>query len=127
MQQLNDVELKFGDVCVNSEKSLTITLINNSDNHYRFNFVNNLEPSLIFYPTFGFLLAHTQKEIEVKFFSKESVKHILKDLFVELKQFNFVQAIKLDDDYRDYYDGKLGLGYKSENDDFNFINRLKKN
>ena len=46
----------------------------------------------------------------------------------KLKQFNFVQAMKLDDDYRDYYDGKLGLGYKSSiDDDFHFINRLKKN
>ena len=44
----------------------------------------------------------------------------------KLKQFNFVQAIELDDEYRDYYDGKLGLGYKSGNDDFNFLERLKK-
>ena len=67
---INDVELKFGDVCVNAEKVLNITLINNSENQFRFNFINNLEPALIFYPTFGFLLAHTQKEIQVKFFSK---------------------------------------------------------
>ena len=33
-----------------------------------------------------------EKEIEVKFFSKESVKYILKDLFVELKQFNFKEG-----------------------------------
>ena len=57
---INDTELKFGDVCVGTEKNLTLTLINNSDNHYRFNFVNNLEPCITFYPTFGFLLAHTQ-------------------------------------------------------------------
>ena len=90
---INDTELKFGDVCVGTEKNLTLTLINNSDNHYRFNFVNNLEPCITFYPTFGFLLAHTQKEIQVKFFSKESVKYILKDLFVELKQFNFKEGV----------------------------------
>ena len=90
---INEVELKFGDVCVNVEKIINITLINNSDNHFRFNFVNNLEPILVFYPTFGFLLAHTQKEIQVKFCSKETVKYILKDLFIELKQFSFKEGI----------------------------------
>ena len=44
----------------------------------------------------------------------------------KLKQFNFVQATKLDDEFRDYYDGKLGLGFKSSKDEFNFIERLKK-
>jgi len=33
---INEVELKFGDICVNVEKTLNITLINNSDNHFRF-------------------------------------------------------------------------------------------
>ena len=90
---INEVELKFGDVCVNVEKVINITLINNSENHFRFNFVNNLEPILVFYPTFGFLLAHTQKEIQIKFCSKETVKFILKDLFIELKQFSFKEGV----------------------------------
>ena len=54
--------------------------------------INNLEPVIIFYPTVGFLLAHTQKEIKVKFCSKETVKYLLKDLFVELKQFSFKEG-----------------------------------
>ena len=90
---INEVELKFGDVCVNKEKILNITIINNSENHFRFNFVNNLEPVLVFYPTFGFLLAHTQKEIQIKFLSKETVKYILKDLFIELKEFTFKEGV----------------------------------
>lgn len=44
----------------------------------------------------------------------------------KLKQFTFVQATQLDDEFRDYFDGKLGLGYKSTDDDFNFLERLKK-
>ena len=45
----------------------------------------------------------------------------------KLKQFNFVQVNKFGEDFRDYPDGKLGLGYKSSDDDFNFLERLKKN
>ena len=41
--------------------------------------------------------------------------------------FNFVQVNKFGEDFRDYPDGKLGLGYKSSDDDFNFLERLKKN
>ena len=73
----------------------------------------------------------TNNEIEIEDEDGDIKGYEISDNFFlgsyKLKQFNFVQAIKLDDDYRDYYDGKLGLGYKSENDDFNFINRLKKN
>ena len=86
---VNENELTFGDVCINTEKSITFTLINNSDNNFRFNMINNLEPSLIFTPNTGFILHKTQKEITVKFISNETVKHILKDLFIELKEFKF--------------------------------------
>ena len=89
----NDIEMNLGDVCVNAEKTYAFTLVNNSDNNYRFNVINNLEPSLTFYPSYGFILAKTQKEINVKFSSPESVKHIQKDLFIELKQFNFNQDV----------------------------------
>ncbi|MGL4948660.1 MAG: hypothetical protein ACRC42_04790, partial [Mycoplasma sp.] len=87
----NDNELKFGDVCVNETKELQFTLINHSENHFRFNWINNLEPSLLFSPSQGFLLSKTQKEITVTFTSKESVKHIWKDWFIELKQIKFTE------------------------------------
>ena len=47
----------------------------------------------------------------------------------KLKQFGFVQVTKIADDFKDHYGGKLGLGYKShiDNDDFNFLEKLKKN
>ena len=47
----------------------------------------------------------------------------------KLKQYNFIQVIKVADDFRDHYDGKLGLGFKShlDNIEFNFLEKLKKN
>ena len=47
----------------------------------------------------------------------------------KLKQFGFVQVTKVDDNYRDHYQGKLGLGYKSHNlkdEEYNFLEKLKK-
>ena len=44
----------------------------------------------------GFLLAKTQKEIRATFTSKESVKYMMKDLFVELKQFKFASETEED-------------------------------
>ena len=97
MEGLNkDIELNFGDVCINGSKELVFTLINHSDNHYRFNMINNLEPNLEFIPQCGFLLAKTQKEIRATFTSKESVKYMMKDLFVELKQFKFASETEED-------------------------------
>lgn len=44
-----------------------------------------------------------------------------------LQNFSFVQVTELDDDFRDHYDGKLGLGYRVENGkNFNFLEKLKK-
>ena len=48
----------------------------------------------------------------------------------KLKQFGFVQVTKIADNFRDHQQGKLGLGYKShylKEDDFNFLEKLKKN
>ena len=48
----------------------------------------------------------------------------------KLKQFAFVEVTKVADNFKDHYQGKLGLGYKShniENDDFNFLEKLKRN
>ena len=48
----------------------------------------------------------------------------------KLKQYGFVQVTKVADDFRDHYQGKLGLGYKShylKDDEFNFLEKLKKN
>ena len=45
----------------------------------------------------------------------------------KLKKFSFVQATKLDDDFRDHYDGKLGLGYRGEfGKNFNILDKLKR-
>ena len=44
-----------------------------------------------------------------------------------LKNFSFVQVTEMDDDFRDHFDGKLGLGFRNENGkNFNFLDRLKK-
>ena len=44
-----------------------------------------------------------------------------------LQNFSFVQVTELDEDFRDHYDGKLGLGYRVENGkNFNFLEKLKK-
>ena len=55
----------------------------------------------------------TNNEIEIEDEDGDIKGYEISDNFFlgsyKLKQFNFVQAIKLDDDYRDYYDGKLGL------------------
>ena len=93
----NETELTFGDICVNESKELTFTLINNSDNHFRFNLINNIEPTLLFEPYCGFLLAHSQKEIKATFLSKESVKYMMKDLFIELKQFKYATDVQEED------------------------------
>ena len=48
----------------------------------------------------------------------------------KLKQYSFVQVTKVADDFRDHYQGKLGLGYKSnyiKDQEFNFLEKLKKN
>ena len=47
----------------------------------------------------------------------------------KLKQFGFVQVTEVDEDFRDHYQGKLGLGYQShylKDDEFNFLEKLKK-
>ena len=47
----------------------------------------------------------------------------------KLKQYGFVQVTKLAEDFRDHYQGKLGLGYKShylKDQEFNFLEKLKK-
>ena len=44
-----------------------------------------------------------------------------------LQNFSFIQVTELDDDFRDHYDGKLGLGYRGEHGkNFNFLEKLKK-
>ena len=48
----------------------------------------------------------------------------------KLKQFGFVEVTKVADNFKDHYQGKLGLGYKStllKDDEFNFLEKLKKN
>ena len=47
----------------------------------------------------------------------------------KLKQYGFVQVTKVANDFRDHYQGKLGLGYKShylKDEEFNFLEKLKK-
>ncbi len=47
----------------------------------------------------------------------------------KLKQYGFVQVTKVADNFRDHYQGKLGLGYKShylKDEEFNFLEKLKK-
>ena len=46
----------------------------------------------------------------------------------KLKQFSFIQVTKVADDFRDHYEGKLGLGFKShiDNKEFNFLESLKR-
>ena len=48
----------------------------------------------------------------------------------KLKQYGFVEVTKVADDFRDHYQGKLGLGYKNhhlKDEEFNFLEKLKKN
>ena len=48
----------------------------------------------------------------------------------KLKQYGFVLVTKVADNYRDHFQGKLGLGYKShylKDEEFNFLEQLKKN
>jgi hypothetical protein len=43
-----------------------------------------------------------------------------------LSEYGFVQVVKYDDDYKDYEDGKLGLGFRHEHGhNFNFLEKLK--
>ena len=47
----------------------------------------------------------------------------------KLKQYGFVSVTKVADNFRDHYQGKLGLGYKShylKDEEFNFLEKLKK-
>ena len=47
----------------------------------------------------------------------------------KLKQYGFVEVTKVADNFRDHYQGKLGLGYKShflKDDEYNFLEKLKK-
>ena len=47
----------------------------------------------------------------------------------KLKQFAFVEVTKVAENFKDHYQGKLGLGYKShllKDDEFNFLEKLKK-
>ena len=47
----------------------------------------------------------------------------------KLKQFGFVQVTEVDEDFRDHYQGKLGLGYQShylKDGEFNFLEKLKR-
>ena len=47
----------------------------------------------------------------------------------KLKQFGFVEVTKVADNFKDHYQGKLGLGYKStllKDDEYNFLEKLKK-
>lgn len=44
-----------------------------------------------------------------------------------LKNFTFVQAKELQENYRDFEDGKLGLGYYHSNKEMSFIEMLKEN
>ena len=48
----------------------------------------------------------------------------------KLKQYGFALVTKVADNYRDHFQGKLGLGYKShylKDEEFNFLEKLKKN
>ena len=47
----------------------------------------------------------------------------------KLKQFGMVEVTKVADNFKDHYQGKLGLGYKSyylKDDEFNFLEKLKR-
>ena len=47
----------------------------------------------------------------------------------KLKQFGFVEVTKVADNFKDHYQGKLGLGYKSHtlvDDEYNFLEKLKR-
>ena len=59
---ISDVsELKFGDVYIKVAKIINISLINNSENHFRFNFINNLEPILILSNIWIFISSCTKR------------------------------------------------------------------
>ena len=48
----------------------------------------------------------------------------------KLKQYGFVEVTKVEENFRDHYQGKLGLGYKShylKDEEYNFLEKLKKN
>ena len=47
----------------------------------------------------------------------------------KLKQYGFVEVTKVDENFKDHYQGKLGLGFKSHtliDDEFNFLEKLKR-
>lgn len=73
-----------------------------------------------------------KKEIELDDEDGDVEGYETKDYFTigeyTLKNFSFIQVTEVDDDeFRDHYEGKLGLGYRGElNHDFNFVSKLKK-
>jgi hydrocephalus-inducing protein len=83
---VNDIDLMFGDVCIGTTKQVQFTISNHSEVPYRFNWLNNYEPSLDITPSVGFLLPKTTKTITATFCSKESIKIQSSNLYVELKQ-----------------------------------------
>ncbi|MCQ2815786.1 MAG: hypothetical protein MJ252_00825, partial [archaeon] len=110
----NDTDLIFGDVCMEDSREMKFTLINHSDTNYRFEFINNLETYLEFFPRVGFLLQKEQKEIRAVFTAKDLpkepapsnakkdpkapvedenvLKFINKDLFLELTEIKFPEG-----------------------------------
>ena len=45
----------------------------------------------------------------------------------KLQNFSFIQVTELDEDFRDHFDGKLGLGYRGQfGKNYNFLDKLKK-
>lgn len=84
----------------------------------------------LFKDTLSNTASPTNNEIEIEDEDGDVTGYEISDNIIlgnyKLKQFNFVQVTKLEEDFRDYYDGKLGLGYKSSDNDFNFLERLKK-
>ena len=71
------------------------------------------------------------KKIEIDDEDGDVEGYPINDNFVlngyNLENFSFVQVTEFDEDYRDHWDGKLGLGYRNENGkNFNFLEKLKK-
>ena len=75
--------------------------------------------------------ASNSKKIEIDDEDGDVEGYPINDNFIlngyNLQNFSFVQVTELDEDYRDHYDGKLGLGYRVEKGkNFNILERLKK-
>ena len=76
-------------------------------------------------------LALNNKKIELDDEDGDVEGYPMNDNFIlngyNLQNFSFVQVTEFDDEYRDHFDGKLGLGYRNENGkNFNFLDSLKK-